>query len=333
MPTTYGPLLSLSASGSIAKTLNFQRTRRGTRCVRHSQPTGEPSAAQITHRARFRRLASAWRSLTTAQKATWETLSEPADTTTYAAYTAYNWSRITRNRCAVPTYAPTTEYLYDALALYCPMNEGQGTAIYNNITGGHGTLLNADQTAAWSTVPGALTLDGVDDRVDADTLPPLYPTNTYTFGMRLSITNLPHNSFIYAVNNPANTTINVAIYVNPAAQLTFTWFSTDRTSLTITSTQTVPLNTPANLTATYDGTPGPTSVGFWINGVPCTTSHGATPTDYTTANGRWALGGRTYANDRNLAATIYGLWVWGRMLSANELTQFHANPPTPIRVL
>jgi len=80
MAKVFGPCLSISASGSVKKTITFQRRPSGVSAIRPPVPprgkTSNPSAAQAAHRTIISNLVSAWQAFTVAQKAEWQAESD-----------------------------------------------------------------------------------------------------------------------------------------------------------------------------------------------------------------------------------------------------------------
>lgn len=69
-----GPLMSITASGSLAGTLVFRQTARGAQA--QAMPTSQPPAtpAQAACRADFKAAADAWRTLDAETRADWQTV-------------------------------------------------------------------------------------------------------------------------------------------------------------------------------------------------------------------------------------------------------------------
>lgn len=333
MPKVTSPLFSIAASGSIDNSLTFRKSRRGYDCVKYSQPSGPPSAAQTLHRQRFRRLANAWKTLTPTQQATWLPPAEHHNTTRYAVFIAENWARLAISQCAIPEYNPANLALYDGLAMYCPCDEGAGTQLHNSVTGGFGTLTNTDPATVWTTTPGAITLDGVNDRIDATTMPALDPTHAYTFAAYLRFQASAHGQYIFSVNNAANTQATFVFQISATPQLSFVWFDGAAVAINPHTTATLTPNVDVLLAATYDGSRRGTGILFYIDGSLATGTQNADLKTPTIASGTWSLGGHTEADDRNLSAAIKKLYVWGRVLTALEIAMLATTPPTPIRTL
>ena len=73
MAKTKGPLLSLEAHGSLAKTLNYSQRKSGSQCRKYNKPLVTPSAAQRGQRRLTEFLVAQWQNMSDADKATWAT--------------------------------------------------------------------------------------------------------------------------------------------------------------------------------------------------------------------------------------------------------------------
>ena len=74
MAKIQGPLMSMSASGSIADAVTHRATKHGAVAQAKSKPTGPASEAQHRERLRFANAMHQWDSLTPEQRAPWEAL-------------------------------------------------------------------------------------------------------------------------------------------------------------------------------------------------------------------------------------------------------------------
>lgn len=79
MPTVTGPLLSVSASGSIGKLITYRDTPRGPVALSYSKPTGNATRPQLGIRSMVAWLPQAIATLTPTQLATWANLPNPSD--------------------------------------------------------------------------------------------------------------------------------------------------------------------------------------------------------------------------------------------------------------
>jgi len=69
-----GPLMSISATGSIGRTITYRATRWGARAQHHSVPRAAPSTAQLAERQRRRDAGATWRALDAPTRAKWGAL-------------------------------------------------------------------------------------------------------------------------------------------------------------------------------------------------------------------------------------------------------------------
>lgn len=115
MATVAGPLCSLSAHGSISKTLTFRRNGKSHVARKYATPTGEPSAAQLAHRSQFATIAQTWVDASLADKLSWIPLAEADNTTPYAAFTKYTWQRVAQDLDPTPVYPPVTPPVFDLI--------------------------------------------------------------------------------------------------------------------------------------------------------------------------------------------------------------------------
>ena len=96
MALVTGPLLSLEASGQVAGSIVFSKWKGRPYVRQLVRPSNPKSAGQVSTRAMFRFLASAWASMTTAQQATWESLAAADTVSPFNAYMAWNMRRWTQ---------------------------------------------------------------------------------------------------------------------------------------------------------------------------------------------------------------------------------------------
>lgn len=102
-----GPLLATEASGTLANTLTYAHTARGTVAKARIDRADARSAAQIGRRVMIGWLTQQWHRLTTAQQTTWADLPQAQTTSPYHAYlqhNAANW----QNFLAPSRYYPAT---------------------------------------------------------------------------------------------------------------------------------------------------------------------------------------------------------------------------------
>ena len=145
-----GPMFSLSASGTLANAITFA-TWKGRPYVRERViPSNPKSGAQVGRRAMFTFLSQEWAGLSTAQKATWETLADADTISPYNAYVKANlqsWHNYLSPTQATPatltnngsdnvlTAAVWEENRIKLSILGSNLNESWGIAIYAKAAG------------------------------------------------------------------------------------------------------------------------------------------------------------------------------------------------------
>lgn len=90
MATVAGPLCSLSAHGSLAKTLTFRRNGKSHVARKYATPTGEPSAAQLAHRRLVANIMKSWPYLSPTAQSTWANLAAAENTQPINAFFHHN---------------------------------------------------------------------------------------------------------------------------------------------------------------------------------------------------------------------------------------------------
>lgn len=85
-----GPMMSMSASGTLNKTVTFSIWKGRPYARTHVIPSNPKSDAQTGRRAMMRFLSQNWAALTTAEKATWETLADQLVALPFNAYVSFN---------------------------------------------------------------------------------------------------------------------------------------------------------------------------------------------------------------------------------------------------
>lgn len=86
MAKVQGPLLSVSASGALARLVCYE-ARGGASVVRKSpKPTAPASAAQMAERQKAKDAASAWNALDPTERAEWFSLSSAQGIPPFARY-------------------------------------------------------------------------------------------------------------------------------------------------------------------------------------------------------------------------------------------------------
>jgi hypothetical protein len=111
MVITHGPLFSLDARGSIAKTLTYSKQRGTTYTKKYAVPTGLPTPAQTSVRDSIRLITQAWAKVADVHRAYWDTLATARHTSRYHAYLHYNAERWTR--FLLPTAIPSQDAIFE----------------------------------------------------------------------------------------------------------------------------------------------------------------------------------------------------------------------------
>jgi len=93
MVKVQGPMMSLSASGSLAKTVTFS-SWKGRPYVRELvKPANPKSALQVSMRAMFKFLSQQWAGLSSANQATWDDAAEQITASAFNAFVRANQAR------------------------------------------------------------------------------------------------------------------------------------------------------------------------------------------------------------------------------------------------
>jgi hypothetical protein len=117
MANVTGPLFSLTAKGSIAKTLNFRAGKRGTVASKHSKPGGPASPAQIAHRHQFADLAALWNATPDEAIDTFAAIAGPDEKALYNTFVAENFRRLAQGLCPTQYHPVPDDYYPVALAI------------------------------------------------------------------------------------------------------------------------------------------------------------------------------------------------------------------------
>ena len=108
MPTVTGPLLSVSASGSVGRTITFRKTTRGHVARKWSKPTGTATADQLTVRDRTKTIAQAWLTVSPEDRLTWQPLANARNYTAQNTHFVENWKRLARGDDLTAVWPPVT---------------------------------------------------------------------------------------------------------------------------------------------------------------------------------------------------------------------------------
>lgn len=90
MARVSGPLMSVDASGSVAKTIVFAKWRGRNYVRRFAVPANPRTAPQVTARAIVKFLGAAWASLSPTSQATWEPGAESRKISAFNEYVGVN---------------------------------------------------------------------------------------------------------------------------------------------------------------------------------------------------------------------------------------------------
>lgn len=93
MVRVYGPLFSIDASGTIAKSVTFSKWKGRNYGRKRVIPANPRSGPQVSVRAMGRFLSQEWAGLSAANKATWDTRAKQSLISPFNAYCSYNWDR------------------------------------------------------------------------------------------------------------------------------------------------------------------------------------------------------------------------------------------------
>ena len=153
MARTTGPLMSLDASGSVAKTIVFSKWK-GRNYVRQLVTPANPRAAlQVSTRAMMKFLSQAWTpDLSGANMATWDALAASDAISPFNAFVRYNlanWTQFLLPAKAYPRGATGTVPTWTTLPTVTggvrqatvsfdvnALNQGWGLAIFRSLTTG-----------------------------------------------------------------------------------------------------------------------------------------------------------------------------------------------------
>jgi hypothetical protein len=106
MANVFGPLMSLSATGSVAKSLCYKKGTRTTVCRKYAKPSGDPSLSQLAIRQQTGDLMKHWKVISTEDQATWITLADQQDFSPINAYLKFNYERISNGLSTTDVYPP-----------------------------------------------------------------------------------------------------------------------------------------------------------------------------------------------------------------------------------
>lgn len=93
MAKVTGPLMSMSASGTLGGTLVFAEWNGRAYVRKHVIPTNPKSAMQTGVRAMWKFLAKFWAAIAALDKATWAAIADPQQISNFNAFMQYNMDR------------------------------------------------------------------------------------------------------------------------------------------------------------------------------------------------------------------------------------------------
>lgn len=150
MAIVHGPLFSMSASGTVGKTIVYS-SWKGRPYVRERViPSNPKSGAQTGRRAMFKFLTQEWNAILASAKATWQDLADQLIASRFNAYVSHNMARWhhfntpTTNYPAAEVNAASDETLSAATweenriklaSEITAINQAWGTVIYAQLAG------------------------------------------------------------------------------------------------------------------------------------------------------------------------------------------------------
>lgn len=135
MVKTKGPTISAEASGQLAKTLIFVKGMKARAVKKHATPRNPKSPAQVSVRAMIKFLSQDWQTLTTLQKATWNTPAFVDKIAPYHAYLRTNMIRWKTFRGPGKTY-PVAPSGPTGATIYQDVFDGVASTVERVINGG-----------------------------------------------------------------------------------------------------------------------------------------------------------------------------------------------------
>jgi len=177
MAKVFGPCMSISAAGSIKKTITFQKRPSGISVIKPPVPsrakTLNPTAAQAAHRTVISNLVSAWQALNDNQRGYWDNVAKELGNN----LAGYHEFMKAGGVATMPLLRLIDYYsdLKNCLVGYWPFDDaGADAAKDYSGEGNDGTLKPSYPANCPSQVGSknmvldkALSFDGVDDYVDA----------------------------------------------------------------------------------------------------------------------------------------------------------------------
>lgn len=110
MVKTKGPIMSLTARGTVADEVTYSSWKGRTYAKKKSSPTNNQQASQLGIRAGMRFLSIEWAALTPTQQQSWNALAAATAISPFNAFTATNLQRISAGEGVTKEY-PAAEAL------------------------------------------------------------------------------------------------------------------------------------------------------------------------------------------------------------------------------
>jgi hypothetical protein len=135
MALVKGPLFSVSAHGTLSKTITFRSSARGTVARKYAKPSGLPSIAQSAIRSQTKTLMQLWPSLTLDQKNSWLPLAIRDSVSLINSFLKYNYYLLSIGQPTSDVYPPVSTP--PTLKLYAspgyPLPNPDLTGVYTEI--------------------------------------------------------------------------------------------------------------------------------------------------------------------------------------------------------
>lgn len=187
-----GPAFSMTASGTIAKTLVFSNWKGRAYIRSHVVPSNPKSGGQTGMRAMFKFLSQAWTTLSAGEKASWETRADQKIVSEFNAFMSYNqlrWRNFTAPSMDDPAGTADTPATPGALSLSLGVRSITVTQAITTAADGWGILFFRSPTgtfdSSYDNLVAVGTLSGTDPVIFVDSpLDPgayYYDTRDFTF--------------------------------------------------------------------------------------------------------------------------------------------------------
>ncbi len=170
MVKVYGPMMSLDASGTLGKAVTFSKWK-GRNYVRERViPANPKSGAQTGRRAMFKFLTQEWADLSTANKATWQTLADQLVALPFNAFVSANmtrWHNFLAPHQVYPLPAAASGSDDALTAAVWEENRIRISSIIGTVNDAWGTVIFADPTPAFTPSVGNAIMLVAHDTVDS----------------------------------------------------------------------------------------------------------------------------------------------------------------------